>query len=70
MARLGAYLRIVTEGELRAGDAIHVVARPPHGVTLARVGESLRDPRAARDALGAPALATQWRDMLLGRDRG
>jgi len=30
----GAYLRVVTPGEVRSGDAVEVVARPEHGVTL------------------------------------
>ena len=34
-SRPGAYLRIITEGELQAGDAIEVIQRPEHGVTLA-----------------------------------
>ncbi|HEY0699195.1 MAG TPA: MOSC domain-containing protein, partial [Micromonospora sp.] len=35
----GAYLRVVTEGEIGAGDVIEVVRRPAHGVT---VGETFR----------------------------
>lgn len=34
-ARPGAYLRIVQEGELRAGDEISIVRQPTHGVTIA-----------------------------------
>lgn len=30
----GAYLRVVTPGEVRAGDAVEVISRPDHGVTL------------------------------------
>ena len=30
----GAYLRVVTPGEVGSGDAVEVVARPEHGVTL------------------------------------
>lgn len=37
--RAGAYLRIVTEGAVAAGDPIEVVSRPDHGVT---VGEAFR----------------------------
>jgi MOSC domain-containing protein YiiM len=32
--RPGAYLRVVVPGEVRAGDAVTVVDRPPHGVTI------------------------------------
>jgi len=35
--RPGAYLRVVTPGTLAAGDALHVVDRPAHGVTVAEV---------------------------------
>lgn len=33
--RVGPYLRVLEEGTLRAGDAIEVVHRPGHGVTVA-----------------------------------
>lgn len=32
--RPGAYLRVITEGRLRAGDAVTVGERPAHGVTI------------------------------------
>jgi len=32
--RPGAYLRIITPGSIRSGDAIEVVRRPDHGVTI------------------------------------
>jgi len=35
--RPGAYLRIIQEGQVRQGDAISVVDRPPHGVTVAEL---------------------------------
>src|SRR3954452_2597728 len=47
--RPGAYLRILQEGELAAGDAVAIVQRPTHGVTLARMNQILlynRDQRA------------------------
>jgi MOSC domain-containing protein YiiM len=31
----GAYLRVVTPGDVRAGDPIEVLTRPAHGVTIA-----------------------------------
>ena len=34
-SRPGAYLRIVIEGELGAGDEVEVLSRPDHGVTIA-----------------------------------
>lgn len=33
----GAYLRIIEPGRVRAGDAVEVVHRPDHGVTIATV---------------------------------
>ena len=39
--RPGAYLRIVQEGELAAGDTVEIVSRPEHGVTLLRMNEIL-----------------------------
>ena len=32
--RPGAYLRVITEGELGAGDELHVLSRPGHGFTV------------------------------------
>jgi MOSC domain-containing protein YiiM len=56
--RPGAYLRIVTEGELGAGDAIEVLARPEHGVTVALVSRAiLLDPSLRARAGSAPELA-------------
>ena len=34
-SRPGAYLRVVAPGDVRGGDAIEVVDRPAHGVTIA-----------------------------------
>jgi MOSC domain-containing protein YiiM len=39
--RPGAYLAIAREGELAAGDAVQVVHRPDHAVTVALVVETL-----------------------------
>src|SRR3954467_5392931 len=39
--RPGAYLRIRREGEIGAGDAVEVVERPAHGVTVALVARAV-----------------------------
>ncbi len=44
----GAYLRVLTEGTVAAGDEVEVVHRPDHGVTI---GETLVIRRAASDKL-------------------
>jgi MOSC domain-containing protein YiiM len=44
----GAYLGVVTEGEIGAGDAIEVVDRPAHGLTI---GEFFRAWTTERDLL-------------------
>ena len=33
--RTGAYMRVVTAGEVRAGDPVRILDRPRHGVTIA-----------------------------------
>src|SRR3954464_7951541 len=40
-SRPGAYLRIVTEGELAAGDEVVVLSRPDHDVAVALVSDSI-----------------------------
>jgi MOSC domain-containing protein YiiM len=43
--RTGAYLRILTPGEVRAGDRIEVTDRPAHGLTIAEAfGIYMHDP--------------------------
>ncbi len=59
----GAYLRVVTPGQVAAGDAIEVIKRPGHAVTLgevfrARTGERDLVPRL----LEAPQLPAEWHD--------
>lgn len=40
-SRPGAYLRIVEEGEIGAGDAIELLERPDHGVTIRLVSDAM-----------------------------
>jgi MOSC domain-containing protein YiiM len=57
-SRPGAYLRIVTEGELGAGDAIEVLSRPEHGITVAFVSDAILLDETLRERAGsAPELA-------------
>jgi MOSC domain-containing protein YiiM len=64
-SRPGAYFRIVTEGELGAGDAIEVVHRPGHGVTVALVSDAfLLDRALIPRVLEAPELAEDLREMV------
>jgi MOSC domain-containing protein YiiM len=44
-ARPGPYLRVVHEGELRAGDDLRVVHRPGHGVTVTTMFRALTTDR-------------------------
>ena len=49
-ARPGAYLRIVREGDVGAGDPVLVTSRPTHGVTMRAMWEARFDPRRRRGA--------------------
>ncbi len=61
--RPGAYLRIIEEGDIGAGDEIEIIARPTHGVTIsdlysARRGERSRIAEIAK----VPELSQDYRD--------
>jgi MOSC domain-containing protein YiiM len=60
--RPGAYLRVLAEGELAAGDPVEVVHRPGHGLTVAEVSRIYHDDHAgAPRLLEAPELSGTWR---------
>jgi MOSC domain-containing protein YiiM len=61
--RTGAYLRILQEGDIGAGDAITVSARPTHGITLGLMVEALRDTRKAAALSRVPRLPAFWRQL-------
>ena len=64
----GAYLRIVQEGELQAGDAVEVVDRPDHGVTMKRMSDALLlDHEQLPSLLAAPQLIDEWRAWIAER---
>jgi len=71
----GAYLRVVTEGTVGAGDTVTVTHRPPHGVTIGEVfdltataSDRLHLLLAEQEDLGE-ALASAARRILAARDR-
>ena len=68
--RMGAYLRIVREGDIGAGDAVQVVDRPPHGITLRSMTEALRDREKAAALLKVSPLPPFWRRVAEGREDG
>jgi MOSC domain-containing protein YiiM len=63
--RFGTYLRIVEAGRVQAGDAVEVVHRPAHGVSVQLMGRSrLEDPSLAVQVLVAPEISERWRQRL------
>jgi MOSC domain-containing protein YiiM len=66
--RPGAYLRIAEEGELAAGDAVEVVERPGHDLTIAAFASAYLEDRAALPRLlEVPAVSEVWRDWVRER---
>ena len=69
-SRPGAYLRIVEEGELGAGDAVEVdvAALPDHGVTMRLISDAiLLDHSLIPQALEAPQLIASLREWMTER---
>jgi MOSC domain-containing protein YiiM len=65
--RPGAYLRIVREGELGAGDPIAVGSRPAHGITVRTVSEAILHDETLMGAATAPELAASLADWMRER---
>ncbi len=63
VGRLGAYLRIIKEGEVRAGNAVHISFRPDHCITLRSMAEALQDRSKAAALLAVPILPEFWRGV-------
>lgn len=64
-SRPGAYLRILLEGTVGAGDPIELLHRPDHGVTVQLVSDAfLLDPSLQPEAAKAPELAASLADEL------
>ena len=66
--RPGAYLRIAEEGELAAGDAVEIVARPDHDLTIAGFARAyLEDRSELPRLLEVPAVFKMWQDWVRER---
>jgi MOSC domain-containing protein YiiM len=62
-SRMGAYLRVIEEGDVGAGDEIEVTRASDGGVTLHDMVEALTDRSKARGLLRAPRLPAFWREV-------
>ena len=62
--RPGAYLRVVSEGDVGTGDTIIVHDRPAHGITLRFMVEVLADPDKVCALRVIPYLPKFWRELL------
>ena len=60
--RPGAYLRIIGEGDLGAGDAIRVIYRPDHDLTIRDVFRIYtRDRNQAERLIAVPQISDSWK---------
>lgn len=60
--RPGTYMRIVEEGDVGAGDAIEVVSKPPHDLSVRDVFRIYtRDRGECRRILEVPQMSAAWR---------
>jgi MOSC domain-containing protein YiiM len=63
-AKPGAYLRVIEPGLLRVGDAVSIIARPGHGVTIGQVFRAMMsEPELLPDILAAEALADEVKQL-------
>lgn len=69
--RCGYYLRVLEEGEIRAGDAFEFVSRMPGAVSVAQVSLVMNgqrtEPDAVRALMAAPEFPERWRAQLQPR---
>jgi MOSC domain-containing protein YiiM len=67
--RPGAYLRVIEDGEVGAGDPVEVVSRPDHGVDVALAARAIRgDSELIPRLLDAPQLPERvriWAERLV-----
>lgn len=61
--RPGAYLRIISEGDIGSGDEIHVIGQPDHDVTIRDVFRIYtRDRGEVERLMAVPQLSAAWRE--------
>ena len=61
--RPGAYLRIVAEGDIAAGDEVRILSRPDHAVTVGLIERAYHADRSlVPRLLEAPEIAEGWSD--------
>jgi MOSC domain-containing protein YiiM len=65
--RMGAYFRIVQEGDVGANDVVQVTHRPAHGITLRTMVEALRDDEKAASLRVVHRLPDFWQQVADGR---
>ena len=65
--RTGTYLRIVEDGSLRPGDAVRVVSRPAHDLTIGAFTHAFLEDRSQLPRLLIPEVSESWRDWVLER---
>ena len=63
--RPGCYLRIIKEGEIKAGDEIHVIFRPEHAITIRDLFDAKSGERAKISQLKEiSALSVKYKEWL------
>ena len=68
--RPGAYLSVVQEGDVGAGDGIDVLSTPTHGVSIRSMVEALHDVERARSLSAVPRLPKFWQQVADEASRG
>jgi MOSC domain-containing protein YiiM len=69
--RVGAYFRVLEEGDVGAGDSVRLDARDPAGLTVSEVARLMYFAKAERDAwaaaAGHEALHPRWREKFAAK---
>lgn len=61
VSRMGAYLRVIREGEIGARDEVRVIHTPNHDVSLRLMTQALADPEKAEMLRAVDRLPAFWR---------